>query len=109
MLNDIGVAVVGAWAAVWTQGSPYIEIYPGGYFAAHRTPILDGARLGVSHAGSVECLNVGGDMDRNPDVDGILRERSGDLNGYVSGRLTDWVAEHGETFADALKYGRKEV
>ncbi len=108
MLHDIGSATVGDWAAVWTQGTPYIEVYPGKFFAARRDAIQDAARLGVGHEGSVEVLNTDGDMDMGPDADGILRERSGDLDEYVSGRLTDWVAVHGETFAEMLKIdGRK--
>lgn len=99
MLNRIGTARIGAWAAVWSEGDQYVEIYPGKFFDANETAIRDGHTLGTGYTGSVEALDAADVCDTSPDVDGVMRAYSGDLDDYVTGTLAAWVATQGDTFA----------
>lgn len=105
--NEIGIAVTGAWAAVWTVDTPYIDVLDRDFYDDHKGDILEAAIQGETFSttdgqtGAVAVISTGGDLDE----DGYPREHDGDASEYVAAELSDWTRTDGGAYERAIADG----
>lgn len=87
MASKVGTASKGAFAAIWGEEMPYINVYWIGDFKCHRKALMQAAAVG-------ECPEypIG--------VHAIVAMGGVDPDAYVEAELERFVAEDGQAYID---------
>jgi hypothetical protein len=104
---EIGVALTDSWAAVWTVGTPYIEIIRRDFWDKHAEEIKEEAgrsrEFSDAHGqtGGVAVIGTDGDLGS----DGYPTGHDGDPNEYVAAELSGWTRSDGGSYERATVEG----
>lgn len=104
--NEIGVALTESWAAVWTVGSPHIEVIRRDFWDEHADEIKAATERGREFSdengqtGQVHIIGTNGDLD-----DDGSPAKFDDPSEYVADELSTWTREDGGAYELATVEG----